>query len=242
MKSLLIFLTCLSTFTAAAFDQNLVHKAAYNPKQLSVSNSKSWKFTVQFYTNNSTCTGFFITTTKMLSAAHCFEANDRIDQILFYTGSEYSHYTYPTTHKIRRHPTRDIAVIDFEQPPARDAGFYELNPATTVSRRHLLYFSELRNKNLYVIGAGINNKRNRNYLGFIKGRFYGEYGSQVRYKSGRQGTCGGDSGGPVTISDPRDGLVVVGITVSTYMNINKNCGNDSYFEVLDSEASDWIWK
>jgi V8-like Glu-specific endopeptidase len=246
-KKLALFLLALISLNSAkAFDKAHVLKATYNGQNLSVQSSSSWKFTVNYTTDDSSCTGFFITSTKMLTAAHCFETSRNIRYLLFFKGSEYTHYLdldyQNVTAKVRTHSHRDVAVVDFSESPAYAAGFYDASRVTTVSSRHLNYFSELRGRTLFVTGAGINNKNKSDYLGFIKGRYSSDWGGKIRFSSGRQGICGGDSGSPVMISDARDGLVAVGIAVSTYRNINKDCGNDSYFEALDGDLSDWIWK
>lgn len=250
MTTLKIGLILIAAFllnSAQAFEKLPVIKTAYNGRELSVQKSQSWKFTVNFSTNKSSCTGFFISRTKMITAEHCFDKDRTIKYLFFFRGSEYYSYLdldyINVTASVRTHSYRDVAVVDFSQEPAPLAGFYDLAPVTTVSRRHFNYFDELRGKKLHISGTGINNKNKSNYLSFVTGFYTSSYGDKIRMKTRRgQGICSGDSGSPVTFSDARDGLVVVGIAVSSYNTINKKCGNDMYFEILNGDIVDWFWE
>jgi V8-like Glu-specific endopeptidase len=223
-------------------------KKIHNPKDLSVEKSESWKFTISYYTETSQCTGVFVSHRKILTAKHCFEDSNKVTDIFFFKGSDYYHSKSLSSgdYRIRKHYSMDLAVIELNDFIILHDQYLadDYRPVTTVSSSHFQYFdSGLRNRNLYITGAGTNNKGRSFYLGFGTGRYtYQSYGKYEIKMLRNQGGCAGDSGAPVTFSHHSDGLVLVGIHVSGLRDINSKCGKRVYFEAISASVSDWIYE
>lgn len=221
--------------------QSLYERILYNPSSLS-ENSKSWRSTVTLITDQGLCTGTFVSYNLVLTAKHCFEESTKqVSQIVFYRGSEVYDASWPLEDetKITLHSSLDLALVKFSESmfPSSDYTYMSI-----VTQTELGSFYDLYERDLFVIGSGLSNISDDYFLGFAKGRLSNMYGDAYNGSFiGRQGGCGGDSGGPVNILvNGHYYLVGVHISGNTNLSAEKKCGTQFNFVPLSASISDWI--
>jgi secreted trypsin-like serine protease len=215
----------------------------------------SWRSTVGLNLEASNgqwfaCTGVFLETDVILTAAHCAEGITNASNIyvnLYKENSTAVTTLYPdpgTEVRILAHPgyakyttpsADDLAVIVLRNQTLPD-GF---RPALVQGKEQA--DASNNGETATVVGTGRNEKN------AMSDRVYYAQGTFSSYQTGDiavidftsdQGICGGDSGGPIFVSQGGQ-LYLSALNTAVDNNLGNSCGNRMYANAITSERYDW---
>jgi secreted trypsin-like serine protease len=253
----MLLLSLLLTLPASAAFNPAVD-AIYAGKPAAAGGS-TWKYTAELSIKRGAqwygCTGVFVESDLMITAAHCVQGASQI-YIKLYRQNDPEHIVWrtPDSDHVRMvpHPryiknygvagSDDIAIIVLkDQNIPEDFGVADLQTSAQDSASDV-------GKPVIVVGAGgtsngelsgkimFANGTIGNYLtGGIMQVNFGGFFQNVK----QQGVCGGDSGGPVFVSVGKN-LYLTAINTSIQADLGNDCGSTLYTTSIDAARYNWI--
>ncbi len=252
----LLALLAIPLLSSPAFAEDALSKATeqviYHGFQISPLSS-AWKSSVNLRFDGFLCTGVFIESDVILTAAHCDIKNNAFLNIQLYkednpeksttlrlTGDEYYFRANPHYVKSRDSDpgTDDIAIVVLRNKRIPE-GFAPANFQTSD-----ISAASDPGQTVSVVGTGMTDKKK------IAARLLGAQGHIDSYLNGEvmkvtmdgtQGVCGGDSGGPVFVEDEGK-LFLSSITIAQSGKLSDACGNTLYATVITAKRYNWIMR
>lgn len=239
------------SLVAPAKSLSLQVQSIYNGTVVQGAN-QAWQSTVRIRFENEAgnggfCTGVFINSDTILTAAHCKVGNNRRLTLEMFrngdipftqrlSGNEYRYQAHPN---YEGNDSDDIAVIvlkDYRLPP--DIGHF---PAQLLTAG--MESAADPGRNVFVVGAGGTELGNgpSSLLLYADGTIIQYTGKSIIEIeiNGDQAICAGDSGGPVFAA--YDGnMYLVGITSSTIFSMDGRCGTNLYVNQIGTSRRMWI--
>lgn len=259
MKTLTLAISALSLTLLSslhAFASDLSEDVIYRGRPVAA-DGQAWKSTVSlaYQLNNGQwhgCSGTWISSDMILTAAHCevsnrgslsieqWESNDGAKkQQLWLEGKEHAF-------EFHKHPryipssgydfgANDIAILVLKETSIPD-GFEVAS----------VYHSGVKaagdpGRALFIAGAGRTERgEGRDMIRFAQGvidGYEGESRMRVSFPNG-QGVCKGDSGGPFFVRSGKE-LYLAGVLANMMSAPGSHCGQTAYGTVLTAERYDW---
>jgi len=242
------FFWCTQTLSFSSQQSLPLKKAIFNG-QYTTLGSKSWQSVVKLYIldkedNYYSCTGTFISSRKILTAAHCLTGGKHLDSLYFYKGAQHFQTVFieKKEQEIRINSdyysfssdvnSSDVATIELQ----RNILPKTHRPMALISAQHISSFNDLYNTNVYQVGTS---DLDMDGLAYSKGKV--NFINDMIIVSGlkNSGACQGDSGGPLVMSYESE-LIVLGVLSGVIPNDSKVCGGTLHVAPISLENSNFI--
>ncbi|MGZ3650998.1 MAG: trypsin-like serine protease, partial [Bdellovibrionota bacterium] len=199
------------------------------------------------------CTGVFVETDLILTAAHCRIKNGgRVDitlyknndpgaaQVIEVTGADFQYAANPRYRKASAYDpgSDDIGLLVLKSQSLPDG--FEVAPLQTSA----IVSASDPGRPVFVAGTGVT------HTGAFADRILFAQGTITTYLDGSVlqinfpygvGVCGGDSGGPVFVRS-NGHLYLSALVTSTPTDLGSECGNSLYANGITADRYNWVQK